>query len=85
MKFKNLRDDESSTNVITSGDNTFDNPGDRKVIGNTTPRYQYGINLGANYAGFDLNVILQGTGKRDYGQFVSLNRICKERTDLCKN
>ena len=66
VKFKNLRDDESSTNVITSGDNTFDNPGDCKVIGNTTPRYQYGINLGANYAGFDLNVILQGTGKRDY-------------------
>ena len=66
LKFKNLRDDDTSTNVITSGDNTFDNPGDRKVIGNTTPRYQYGINLGMNYAGFDLNVILQGTGKRDY-------------------
>ena len=66
VKFKNLRDDESTTNVITSGDNTFDNPGDRKVIGNTTPRYQYGINLGVNYAGFDLNVMLQGTGKRDY-------------------
>ncbi len=66
VKFKNLRDDDTSTNVITSGDNTFDNPGDRKVIGNITPRYQYGINLGMNYAGFDLNVILQGTGKRDY-------------------
>ena len=66
VKFKNLRDDDTSTNVIASGDNTFDNPGDRKVIGNTTPRYQYGINLGMNYAGFDLNVILQGTGKRDY-------------------
>ena len=66
VKFKNLRDDDTSTNVITSGDNIFDNPGDRKVIGNTTPRYQYGINLGMNYAGFDLNVILQGTGKRDY-------------------
>lgn len=66
VKFKNLRDDDTSTNVITSGDNTFDNPGDHKVIGNTTPRYQYGINLGMNYAGFDLNVILQGTGKRDY-------------------
>ena len=50
VKFKNLRDDDTSTNVITSGDNTFDNPGDRKVIGNTTPRYQYGINLGMNYA-----------------------------------
>lgn len=59
VKFKNLRDDDTSTNVITSGDNTFDNPGDRKVIGNTTPRYQYGINLGMNYAGFNLNVILQ--------------------------
>ena len=65
-KFNNLRDVDPSTNAITSGDNTFDNPGDRKVIGNTTPRYQYGINLGMNYAGFDLNVILQGTGKRDY-------------------
>ena len=65
MKFKNLRDDEGSVNEIKTG-TTFDNPGDRKVIGNTTPRYQYGITLGANYAGFDLNVIMQGVGKRDY-------------------
>ena len=27
VKFKNLRDDDTSTNVITSGDNTFHNPG----------------------------------------------------------
>ena len=75
VKFKNLRDDDTSTNVITSGDNTFDNPGDRKVIGNTTPRYQYGINLGMNYAGFDLNVILQGTGNGITGfQMYSLSR-----------
>lgn len=66
LKFKNLRDDGSTQNVITNGDNTFDNPGDREIIGNTLPRYQYGINLGANFAGFDLNVMLQGTGKRDY-------------------
>ena len=64
LKFKNLRDDENSVNEIKSG-STFDNPGDRKVIGNSTPRYQYGITLGANYAGFDLNVIMQGVGKRD--------------------
>lgn len=66
VKFKNLRDDDQTTNVITDGDNTANNPGDRKIIGNTTPRYQYGINLGANYAGFDLNIMFQGTGKRDY-------------------
>ena len=43
----------------------MDNPGDRKVIGNNMPRYLYGINLGASYGGFDLNIFLQGTGKRD--------------------
>lgn len=66
MKFQNLTDDGNSVNEITEGDNTGLNPGDRKVIGNTTPRFQYGANLGVNYAGFDLNVMLQGTGKRDY-------------------
>ena len=65
VKFKNLRDDERGNNIISSGDNTVSNPGDRKVIGNTTPRYLYGINLGLNYKGFDLSVFMQGTGKRD--------------------
>lgn len=65
VKFKNLKDDERGSNVISSGDNTLDNPGDRRVIGNETPRYIYGINLGVNYKGFDLNVFMQGTGKRD--------------------
>ena len=44
---------------------TLDNPGDQVIIGNTTPRYLYGINLGASYKGFDLSVFMQGTGKRD--------------------
>lgn len=65
VKFKNLRDDEYGTNLITSGNNTLDNPGDRKVVGNSLPRYVYGINLGATYKGFDLSVFIQGTGKRD--------------------
>lgn len=50
---------------ISSGDNTVDNPGDRKVIGNSTPRYQYGINLGADYKGFDFRCFFQGVMKRD--------------------
>ena len=66
VKFKNLRDDEQGTNLITAGDGTLDNPGDRQVIGNYLPRYLYGINLGVSYEGFDLSVFLQGTGKRDY-------------------
>lgn len=65
VKFKNLRDDDKGTNVIYAGNNTLENPGDRKIIGNNQPRYLYGITLGGNYAGFDLNVFLQGTGKRD--------------------
>ena len=66
VKFKNLRDDENlGKNIISEGNGTLDNPGDRKIIGNNLPRYLYGITLGANYAGFDLNIFLQGTGKRD--------------------
>lgn len=65
VKFKNLRDDDRGTNLISSGDDTVDNPGDRKIIGNNTPRYVYGINLGLDYKGFALSVFAQGTGKRD--------------------
>lgn len=65
LKFKNLSDADGTTNTITGGVNTANDPGDRRVIGNTTPRYQYGASLGVNYKGFDLSVILQGIGKRD--------------------
>lgn len=66
VKFKNLRDDETvGENIIYEGDKTLANPGDQTKIGNTLPRYLYGITLGVNYAGFDLNVFLEGTGKRD--------------------
>ncbi|MDR1225264.1 MAG: TonB-dependent receptor [Tannerella sp.] len=50
---------------IDWGDNTLDNPGDRKVIGNTTPRYSFGVNMNAEYKGFDFVLFLQGVGKRD--------------------
>ena len=65
IKFKNLRDDKQSVNLIDEGDGTLENPGDRKIIGNNTLRFQYGINLGVSYKGFDLSVMLQGVGKRD--------------------
>lgn len=39
---------------------------DLSVIGNSSPRYQYGLDLNANWNNFDLRVFLQGVGKRDY-------------------
>jgi hypothetical protein len=51
---------------IGVGDNTVDNPGTRKIIGNSSPRYTYGITLDAAWKGFDINVFFQGVGKRDY-------------------
>ncbi len=58
--------DQNGDGQIDTGSNTLDDPGDRKVIGNTTPRYQYGFTFGADWKGFDLNMFIQGVGKRDF-------------------
>ncbi|MDR3340287.1 MAG: TonB-dependent receptor, partial [Candidatus Symbiothrix sp.] len=50
---------------INAGTSTVDNPGDRRVIGNSTPRYRYGFTGNVYYKGFDLNFFIQGVGKRD--------------------
>ena len=60
-KFKDLNGD----GIINTGAGTVDDPGDRKIIGNSTSRYQFGANLGVGYKGFDLSVMLQGVAKRD--------------------
>lgn len=51
---------------IDWGDTTYDDLGDMKVIGNNTPRYAFGINLAADYKGFDVSLFFQGIMKRDY-------------------
>lgn len=75
IKYKDLNGD----GIINSGNNTLYTQydpvtgamvpntglGDRKIIGNSTRRYQYGVNSGASYKGFDLSVFIQGVGKRD--------------------
>jgi len=50
---------------VNNGSNTVDDPGDRRVIGNTTARYRYGFNITADWKGFDLGIFFQGVGKRD--------------------
>ena len=60
-KYKDLDHDGK----ITKG-STVDHPGDLSVIGNASPRYRYGINLSAEWNGFDVSLFMQGIGKRDY-------------------
>ncbi|MDR0976867.1 MAG: TonB-dependent receptor [Prevotellaceae bacterium] len=50
---------------INNGSNTLDDHGDLKVLGNNTPRFQFSLNLSADYKGFDLRLFFQGVMKRD--------------------
>lgn len=59
-------EDTDGSGVIDFGSNTVDDPGDLQIIGNTTPRYAYGINAGFNWYNFSLDVFLQGIGKRQF-------------------
>lgn len=58
--------DRNGDNLINGGGMSAANPGDLKVIGNSTPRYQYSARLGGTYKGFDLDIFIQGVGKRDF-------------------
>lgn len=62
VKYRDLNGDGK----ITPGNNTVDSSGDQKVIGNTTARYQYSLSAGVKWKAFDIDVILQGVGKRDF-------------------
>ena len=60
-KFKDLNGDKK----ISKG-TTVDDPGDLSIIGNSTPRLRFGLNLNGEWNGFDLSAFFQGVGKRDY-------------------
>lgn len=62
IKFKDLNGDT----VINNGDNEVGNSGDMRVIGNSTPRYSYSINLDADWNGFFFSAFFQGVGKQDW-------------------
>lgn len=62
LRFADLDGD----NIISTGENTVDNPGDRRIIGNSEPRYQYGANLAFQWYGFDFSVFFQGIGRMDW-------------------
>ncbi|MCO5237946.1 MAG: TonB-dependent receptor [Chitinophagaceae bacterium] len=62
VKYKDLNGD----NKIDIGKNTKDDHGDRKIIGNSSPRYSYSIQGNASWKNFDFQIFFQGIGKRDY-------------------
>jgi len=51
---------------INGGSNTLDDHGDLSIIGNSTPRYKFGITIDAQWKGFDFSMFWQGVAKRDY-------------------
>lgn len=68
IKYKDLSNDGK----IDTGKGTIDDHGDLKRIGNQLPRYEYSLRVGAMLKGFDVEVLLQGVGKRDMWSTSSL-------------
>ena len=62
MKFADLDGD----GAINKGAEKVGDSGDWQIIGNSQPRYNYGINLTGNWNGFDLAVFFQGIGHMDW-------------------
>lgn len=61
IRYKDLNED----GVINQGDRTLSNPGDQKVIGNSTPRYRFNLQAGIGWQGFNLHLLFEGVCKRD--------------------
>lgn len=60
--------DLNGDGVVNGGDGTLDSMGDKKKIGNSTPRFLFGIDLNAEWKGFDVRAFFQGVMKRDFWQ-----------------
>ncbi|MDR2915278.1 MAG: TonB-dependent receptor [Tannerella sp.] len=58
--------DRNNNGALDIGANTPEDSGDRYIIGNSTPRYQYGITGDVQWKGVFLNFFLQGVGKKDF-------------------
>ena len=57
---------DTGDGIINTGANTLDDPGDRKIIGNSKPRYNYSFRGDISWYGIDLQVFFQGVGKMDW-------------------
>ena len=62
LKFKDLNGDGK----IDPGLSKLADHGDLTIIGNTTPRYTYGVNLNTGWRGFNVSGFFQGVGKQQW-------------------
>lgn len=62
LKYKDLNGDGK----INRGAGTVDDPGDFTIIGNDRSRFPFGLDLNADWNGFDLRVFVQGVAKKDW-------------------
>lgn len=58
LKFLDLDGDHK----LGIGSNSVNDPGDRKILGNSLPSFSYGINASIRWFGFDVSTFFQGTG-----------------------
>lgn len=56
--------DVNGDGEISNGKGTLADHGDLEKIGNSTPRYEYGFRLGADFKGFDISAFFQGVASR---------------------
>ena len=57
--------DKNGDGVINTGANTLSDPGDQVKLGNSTPRFRFGLNLGLEWNNIDFSMFWQGVAKRD--------------------
>lgn len=59
-------EDLDGNGYIDRGDQTLSNPGDRKIIGNSSPRYMYSFTFSFDWNNFYASIFFQGVGKQDF-------------------
>lgn len=57
--------DFNGDGLVNAGSSTADSSGDRRVIGNSSLRYQFGIRGGVTFRNFDFSFVIAGVGKQD--------------------
>ena len=62
IKLRDLNKD----GLINIGENKVGNSGDRRIIGNSAPRYSFGANLGLEWNNFSFSTFFQGVGKQQW-------------------
>jgi TonB-linked SusC/RagA family outer membrane protein len=58
-------EDTNGDKIVNNGTNSVKDHGDLSIIGNESPRYQYGLSAGLNFKGFDFSMLWNGVLKKE--------------------